>query len=132
MLKITPPIIRGLKDNEIFVFGSNLEGRHGKGAALCAKSWGAKQGQAIGLMGRTYGIATKGYSLEILGLREIKIQIDKFIEYAKEHPEKNFLVTPIGCGLAGYSPKDVAPFFDKPIPNNIFLPMDFWKVILIQ
>ena len=110
--RTTPENIKSLAENEIFVFGSNLSGRHGKGAAKTALGWGAKWGQAKGLQGRTYGIPTKDASIRrTLTIEEIKPFVDEFIEFAKDNPNLIFLVTEIGCGLAGLKPKDVAPLF---------------------
>ena len=126
--RITPEKINVLNENEIFVFGSNLAGRHGKGAAKTALGWGAKWGQAKGLQGRTYGIPTKDASVRrTLSIIEIKPFVDEFIEFAKNNENLIFLVTEIGCGLAGLKPKDVAPLF-KEVVNvpNIHLPSRFW------
>jgi len=114
--------------NEIFVFGSNESGRHGKGAAKTALGWGAKWGQAAGLQGRSYGIPTKDKSVQrTLTVREIKPYVDDFIEFAKQNPQLVFLVTEIGCGLAGLKPKDIAPLFQEAINvENIHLPSRFW------
>jgi hypothetical protein len=121
--------INNLKENEIFVFGSNLSGRHGKGAAKTALGWGAKWGQAKGLQGRTYGIPTKDSSVRrTLTIEEIKPFVDEFIEFAKDNKNLIFLVTEIGCGLAGLKPKEVAPLFKEAINVfNIHLPSRFWK-----
>lgn len=126
-MRITPNNITKLKDNEIFVFGSNESGRHGKGAAKTALGWGAKYGQARGLQGKTYGIPTKDYSVRItLPISKIKIYVDEFIEFSKTRPDLVFLVTEIGCGLAGYKPKDIAPLFkDAQELENIYLPEKF-------
>ena len=126
--RITPDIITKLKDNEIFIFGSNLSGRHGKGAAKTALGWGAKWGQAKGLQGRTYGIPTKDASIRrTLTIEEIKPFVDEFIEFAKANENLIFLVTEIGCGLAGYKPKDIAPLFAECVNlKNVKLPQRFW------
>lgn len=106
----------------IFVFGSNLAGRHGKGAALTArKDWGAVYGIGIGRTGDSYAIPTKGYALEVLSLAIINVHIMNFIQYAKEHPELDFYVTKIGCGLAGYKEEQIIPMFAK-APRNCRLP----------
>ena len=124
--------ITHLLENEIFVFGSNESGRHGKGAAKTAMKWGAKYGQSDGLQGRTYGIPTVNASIsKSLTLPKIKTYVDRFIEFAKENPQLTFLVTEIGCGLAGLSHKDIAPLFDDAINiENIHLPKRFWKELL--
>jgi hypothetical protein len=127
-MRITPDNIKKLETGNIFVFGSNLSGRHGKGAAKTALGWGAKWGQAAGLQGRTYGIPTKDASIKrTLTITEIKPFVDEFIEFAKNNPNLIFLVTEIGCGLAGYKPKDIAPLFMEAINvENIHLPEKFW------
>lgn len=127
-MRVTPDEITKLGETEIFVFGSNQNGRHGKGAAKTALGWGAKWGQAEGLQGRTYGIPTKDASIRrTLRLDEISPYVDRFIEFAKESPDLIFLVTEIGCGLAGYKPKDIAPLFEKAVDvENIYLPAKFW------
>ena len=130
--RVTPDNITKLNTNEIFVFGSNLSGRHGKGAAKQALTWGAKWGQASGLQGRTYGIPTKDASIRrTLSIVEIKPFVDDFIEFAKNNQDLIFLVTEVGCGLAGLKPKDVAPLFNECVNiENIHLPERFWKKIL--
>ena len=124
---ITPNHITSLKPNEVFVFGSNYAGRHGKGAALIAlRKFGAINGQGQGLMGQCYGIATKDHDLRTLPLHKIQIQVDRFLRFAAAHADTIFLVTPIGCGLAGYSPKDIAPMFKNRL-SNVALPECFVK-----
>ena len=122
--RITPENIKKLEPGQIFVFGSNQSGRHGKGAAKTALTWGAIWGQANGLQGRTYGISTKDKSVKrTLSNTEIKPIVDEFIEFAKTHPELTFLVTEVGCGLAGCKPKQIAPLFKGAIEvPNIHLP----------
>lgn len=126
--RITPDAIDVLAPNHIFVFGSNLSGRHGKGAAKQAMKYGAIYRQAAGLQGRAYGIPTKDASIRrTLTISEIKPFVDKFIEFAKVNPNLIFQVTEIGCGLAGYSPKDIAPLFKDAVTIvNIHLPSKFW------
>lgn len=130
-MRTTPDDIKKLEQGHIFVFGSNLSGRHGKGAAKTALGWGAKWGQGAGLQGRTYGIPTKDASIRrTLTLIEIKPFVDEFIEFAKNNPNLTFLVTEIGCGLAGYKQKDIAPLFELAIDvENIYLPSKFWHKI---
>jgi hypothetical protein len=102
----------------IFVFGSNLAGRHGKGAALHARQHcGATYGKGEGRTGLSYAIPTKGYRLETLPLDRIDVGVRAFIAYAKEHPELTFEVTRIGCGLAGYVDAQIAPMFATAPPN---------------
>lgn len=126
--RTTPDNIENLHEGQIFVFGSNEGGKHGAGAAKTALTWGAKWGQAQGLQGRTYGIPTKDSSIRrTLSVNEIKPYVDNFIQFAKENPEMVFLVTEIGCGLAGMKPKEIAPLFVEAIDiNNIHLPARFW------
>jgi hypothetical protein len=130
--RITPDNIIKLVPNHIFVFGSNLSGRHGKGAARTAMKWGAIYGQASGLQGRTYGIPTKDAAVrKTLTLNEIKRFVDVFILFAKDNTHLTFLVTEIGCGLAGLKPKDVALLFKDSIDvANIHLPAKFWHKLI--
>lgn len=110
----------------IFVFGSNLDGRHGKGAALCARNnHGAIYGQGVGLQGNSYAIPTKDKYLKTLSLDKIKPYVDDFLKFASEHPELEFEVTKIGCGLAGYKEIDISPMFES-APRNCHLP-DWWR-----
>ena len=114
---------------EIFVFGSNLAGRHGKGAALfAAKNHGAIYGQGRGLQGNSYAIPTKGHTLKTLPLSEINFFVHMFLLFAEENRDMIFNVTPIGCGLAGYKYSDIAPMF-KDCPENVRLPIEFQQVI---
>ena len=118
-MRITPENIAKLEDNEIFVFGSNQSGRHGAGAAKTALGWGAKWGQAEGLQGKTYGIPTKDASIwRTLTIEEIKPYVERFIEFAITRPDLIFMVTEVGCGLAGLKPKAVAPLFEKATEIN--------------
>ena len=130
--RTTPNIITKLKDNEIFIFGSNLSGRHGKGAAKTALGWGAKWGQAKGLQGKTYGIPTKDASIRrTLSIEEIKPFVDDFIEFAKANPNLIFLVTEIGTGLANHKKENIAPLFKQAVNyKNIYLSKDFWFILL--
>lgn len=124
--RITPNHITELKPNEIFVFGSNLQGYHGGGAArLAMNQWGAVWGQGTGLQGQTYAIPTmKG------GIGTIRPYIDQFIKFAQNDPERTFLVTEIGCGIAGFRPADIAPLFKNAINiPNIWLPQRFWEIL---
>lgn len=104
--------------NTIFVFGSNLAGRHGKGAALHAlKNYGAVYGRGIGRQGNSYAIPTKDAFLRTLSLKEIERYVRDFNAYAAQNPGLKFLVTRIGCGLAGYKDADIAPLFRFAPPN---------------
>lgn len=124
--RITSPRITELQPGEIFVFGSNLEGHHGGGAALLAwKKWGAIWGQGTGLQGQTYGIPTMHG-----GPDRIKPYMDEFISFARQHPELTFLVTEVGCGIAGFRPAEIAPLFRDAVDvENIHLPQRFWEVL---
>lgn len=111
---------------EVFVFGSNLAGRHGRGAAWVARmSHGAVYGQGEGLQGNSYAIPTKDSYLHVLPLEQVKRHVDKFIRYANKHPELTFNVTAIGTGLAGFTHDDIAPMFAF-APINCKLPIK-WK-----
>ena len=110
---------------EIFVFGSNLSGRHGKGAALFARQYhGAIYGQGVGLQGNSYAIPTKDEKLNTLPLHTISKYVMEFLNFAEKNPNLKFIVTPIGCGLAGYVPEQIAPMF-RNIPQNVELPEEF-------
>lgn len=111
----------------IFVFGSNLAGYHGAGAAYTAKKeFGAIQGQGIGRQGDSYAIPTKDYDVQTLPLNEIEVYVNKFLTYARRSPNLLFYVTKIGCGLAGYTEDLIKPLF-KDAPENCLLP-DGWRV----
>lgn len=113
----------------IFVFGSNLAGRHGKGAALEAiKNWGAIYGQGRGLQGNSYGIPTKDATLKTLPLHVISNYIIEFLDFARVHNEMVFKMTNIGCGLAGYLPRDIGPYFHQ-CPHNVILTEEFINVL---
>ena len=124
--RITPSWIDSLKENEIFVFGSNLAGMHGGGAARIARlHFGAVMGKGVGLQGQSYAIPTMQG-----GVETIRPYVDDFIAYAKHHQELHFLVTPIGCGIAGFEAEDIAPLFESAKEmKNISLPESFWEVI---
>lgn len=120
--RFTPEHIAVLEPGEIFVFGSNLAGAHGGGAARAARlHFGAVMGQGVGLQGRSYAIPTMQG-----GPETIKPYVDDFILFAKQHPELTFLVTSIGCGIAGFHARDIAPLFASAIDvENIILPRQF-------
>ena len=122
--------ITTLPDNHIFVFGSNLAGRHGKGAALTAKNcFGAVYGQGFGEQGQSYAVPTKDAKLKTLPLTEIKKHVDVLLEHARNHPHKTFHVTRIGCGLAGYKDHQVAPLFKGASRNVVFLAQEWMDYI---
>lgn len=113
---------------KIFVFGSNLAGRHGAGSAKAARKYhGAIYGQGEGLQGDSYAIPTKDKNLIRLPLDQIAGHIRKFEMFATEHPWMVFNVVEIGCGLAGYTPSQIAPLFEIR-PENVKLPLAFLKV----
>lgn len=118
----TPNYIKSLKADEIFVFGSNLAGAHGGGAArIAVEDFGAIWGQGVGLQGQCYAIPTMQG-----GVETIKPYVDEFIEFAKQHKELFFYVTRIGCGIAGFRDEEIAPLFAKAIDvQNIALPETF-------
>ena len=122
----TPGMISALKENEIFVFGSNLSGMHGGGAARAAYNrFGAVWGQGVGLQGQSYAIPTMQG-----GVETIKPYVDEFIAFAQAHPELKFLVTRIGCGIAGFRDEQIAPLFAAAIDqDNIILPSEFVDAI---
>lgn len=124
--RVTPAFISDLEENEIFVFGSNLEGNHGGGAALAAyEKFGAVWGQGTGLQGSSYGIPTMHG-----GIDEIRPFVDEFIDFAKENTDLIFLVTRVGCGIAGFHETEIAPLFSEAKNiSNIYLPESFWEVI---
>lgn len=126
MERVTPELIKTVAEDEVFVFGSNLEGRHAGGAARAAYDhFGAIWGQGVGIQGQSYAIPTMHG-----GVDEIKPYVDDFIAYAKEHPEKKFLVTPIGCGIAGFTPEEIAPLFaGAKDMENVWLPESFIQII---
>ena len=117
--RTTPQFITELQPNEIFVFGSNLKGMHGGGAAYIAyRKFGAIMGQGVGLQGQSYAIPTMQG-----GVETIRPYVDEFILFAKEHPTLTFLVTRIGCGIAGFTDEEISPLFEKAHDvENIVLP----------
>ena len=124
--EFTPDMISELEDNEIFVFGSNLAGAHGGGAARAAfLRFGAIMGQGVGLQGRSYAIPTMQG-----GVETIRPFVDEFIEFAAQHPEMIFLVTRIGCGIAGFTAAEIAPLFARAVAlPNVYLPKSFWQIL---
>ncbi|HBX44559.1 hypothetical protein [Limibacterium fermenti] len=124
--RITPDYISDLNDNEIFVFGSNLEGYHGGGAAKMAyERFGAIWGQGCGLQGQSYGIPTMHGGVEV-----IQPYVEEFIDFAAEHSDLTFLVTRVGCGIAGFHESEIAPLFKRALSiKNIWLPAGFVKIL---
>ncbi len=121
-IKYTPPKITSLKSNEVFVFGSNLAGHHGGGAARFAyNKFGAIWGQGVGLQGQSYAIPTMHGGVEV-----IKPYVDEFIAFARKHTDLIFYVTKVGCGIAGFEISEMAPLFAKARGiSNIVLPKEF-------
>ena len=122
----TPERITELKADEIFVFGSNLAGMHGGGAAYVAfRKFGAVMGRGVGLQGQSYAIPTMQG-----GVDTIKPYVDEFISFAKAHPESFFYVTRIGCGIAGFTDGEIAPLFAEAMDAvNICLPESFVRAL---
>ena len=125
--RFTPEFITELNPGEIFVFGSNLRGMHAGGAARVASTkFGAEWGVGVGFTGQCYAIPTMQG-----GPDTILPYVEEFIRFADMHPELTFLVTKIGCGIAGFTPKEIAPLFAGAVNvPNIHLPMDFWKELV--
>lgn len=119
----SPANITKLEPDEVFVFGANEAGIHGAGAARQALRWGAKYCHH-GRMGQTYGIPTKDRHVRTLPLSSIADHVAIFLQHAKAHPETKFLVTEVGCGLAGYKPHQIAPMFSGH-SANVLLPQSF-------
>lgn len=125
-MRISSDNIVDLKHNEIFVFGSNLGGRHGKGAAKHALKFGAILGCGWGEYGQTFAIPTKTADLKILKISSIEFYVDMFLKIAEARPENNYLVTKIGCGLSNYKTEEIAPLFRRGLElENVYLPLDF-------
>ena len=124
--RTTPEFITELQQGEIFVFGSNLSGMHGGGAALVAyRKFGAVWGQGVGLQGQSYGIPTMQG-----GVETIKPFVDQFIDYARQNPIFRFYVTRIGCGIAGFTDEEIAPLFREAVDvENICLPTEWWDIL---
>lgn len=124
--RITPDRVRYLKDEQIFVFGSNTMGNHNGGAACdAALYFGAIMGQAEGLQGQSYAIPSTD------GMDSLSKHVRTFIDFANRHPELTFLVTRIGCGVAGYTVQEVAPLFAGVVDmENVWLPKEFWEELI--
>lgn len=124
--RITPERITALRPDEVFVFGSNLEGWHGGGAArLAHRAFGAEWGVGAGPTGRCYAIPTMQG-----GVETIRPYAADFLAYARRHPESRFLVTEIGCGIAGFTPQEIAPLFREALQLcNVALPRRFVEVL---
>ena len=123
--RTTPKLITSLQSDEVFVFGSNLQGFHAGGAAKLAMQWGAVWGKGVGIQGQTYAIPTMQGDVD-----SIQPYVNEFISFAKQHPNKRVLVTEIGCGIAGFSVEEIAPLFIKAVEvENIYLPQRFWNIL---
>ncbi len=125
----TPEYINRLEPDEVFVFGSNLAGHHGGGAARAAlNKFGAIWGQGVGLQGQSYAIPTMQG-----GVETIRPYVDEFIEFARQHPALKFYVTRIGCGIAGFRDEEIAPLFaDAAGVENIILPKSFADLLALE
>ncbi|MBQ3364924.1 MAG: hypothetical protein IJG42_13440 [Muribaculaceae bacterium] len=124
--RFTPEMISRLAPDEVFVFGSNLGGFHGGGAARAAhKLFGAVWGQGVGLQGQSYAIPTMQG-----GVETIKPYVDEFIDFAKSRPDLFFYVTRIGCGIAGFRDEEIAPLFKDALTlSNVALPKSFHELL---
>lgn len=122
----TPEFITELKPNEVFVFGSNLQGMHAGGAArIACEKFGAVWGQGVGMQGHSYAIPTMQG-----GVETIEPYVEEFMDYAFRHRELTFLVTRIGRGIAGFTAQQIAPLFLKVIDlENVILPKDFVEIM---
>lgn len=136
--KCSPENITELKEQEVFVFGSNIQSRHGLGAAKQAVKFGAIYGQAEGLQGQSYAIVTTDLSKQYrpsVDIQVVKDSVNKFIQFAKDNPQLQFLVTEIGCGLAGFTIEDMAPLFKNVLldkVDNVRLPKKFVRDIFVS
>ncbi len=130
-MKFTPNNIQSLEINEVFVFGSNSAGLHLGGAArLAHQKFGAVWGMGTGHHGQTYAIPTMDAQMQTLPVEEIGLAVDAFRQFASLNPNLTFLVTQIGCGIAGHKVEEIAPlFFDSPFLENVILPEAFWEVV---
>jgi hypothetical protein len=126
-MKFTPENITKLEPNQVFVYGSNSAGVHGAGAARQALKFGAKYGK-VGFVGQSYGLNTKDKGINTLPLSTIKDNIEALLDIVKQYPEKEWLLTKIGCGLAGYSIPEIASLFIDflPLPKNLIVPQEFY------
>lgn len=130
-MKVTPEKIETLKANEVFVFSGNLAGAYLFGTSRIATAWGAVRSIRFGMSGRTYAIPVIDADLKTkLPLSKIKIYVDHFIDEAKAHEKRVYLVTPIGVGLGVYRPSEIAPLFAECLEmDNVSLPRQFLKVL---
>lgn len=126
-MRVSAKHIDKLEDDEVFVFGSNTEGMHAGGAARMAMNWGAIYGKAFGLQGKTFAIPTIDYTRSgKMSIDEIKKYVDEFLDFTIKNKDKKFLVTEIGCGIAGFKVSEIAPLFRKALEySNVYLPERF-------
>lgn len=126
-MRVSAKHIDKLEDDEVFVFGSNTEGMHAGGAARMAMNWGAVYGKAFGLQGKTFAIPTVDYTRSgKMSIDEIKKYVDEFLDFTIKNKDKKFLVTKIGCGIAGFKVSEIAPLFRKALEySNVYLPERF-------
>ena len=131
MGRISSNNITKLEDNEVFVFGSNAQGAHGGGAARFAMNFGAVYGQAFGLQGKTFAIPTVDYTKSgKMEVSEIKKYVDKFLDFTLKHKDKKFLVTEIGCGIAGFKVEEMAELFRAALEyDNVYIPKRFYDYL---
>lgn len=126
-MRIAPENIQNLGPNEIFVFGSNLAGAHGGGAARMAhKQFGAVWGKGVGLHGHSYALPTMNTHLDRLTIKEIQLHVNRLYEVIEMTPELQFYITKVGCGIAGFTIEEIAPLFKKFMElENCYLPKEF-------
>lgn len=124
--RISPDRIDSLEEDQVFVFGSNLAGNHGAGAAATAMdNFGAIWGNGVGMQGQSYAIPTMHG-----GVDDIKPYVDDFIHFARNNSYLTFFVTRIGCGIAGFKEEEIAPLFEEAASlDNVYLPGTFWDII---
>ncbi|WP_157151999.1 hypothetical protein [Brachyspira sp. SAP_772] len=126
-MRVSAKYINKLEDDEVFVFGSNTEGMHAGGAARMAMNWGAIYGKAFGLQGKTFAIPTVDYTRSgKMSVDEIRKYVDEFLDFTIKNKDKKFLVTEIGCGIAGFKVSEIAPLFRRALEySNVYLPERF-------
>ena len=124
-------MITKLKKNEVFVFGSNLNGNHAGGAAAQALKWGAEMGVGEGHTGKCYAFPTLDKKMKKVSQTALKKSVKRFFTYAKEHPELTFLLTPVGTGIAGFTNEEIAPLFSD-APQNVVLPEEWRPKVLYK
>lgn len=129
--RTTPSNVTKLEPDQIFVFGSNLAGIHGAGAAFYARhNFGACPGEGVGLTGDCYAFPTKDRNIQTLPIDKIAYRTNGLEKAVTRNPDKTFLITAVGCGLAGYTVNDIAPLFRKlSTYQNVWLPAEFWEVL---